>query len=89
MIVISRHMMIQRYKTVRTEHKNGSVSFNYRVPNGTTTAVVTIQIDAEAILAALGPKAIRAKGKKASAQHGKIKVTARALINTPPADDAA
>lgn len=63
-----------KFKTVKTEHANGSVSWNHRVPDGWHVGTATLTVDLGALLRDLGPRAIASKRGVSKYRAGAIVV---------------
>lgn len=56
----------------------GHVSYSRR-QTGTIGGTISVEVDWDALIDLLGPKALRSKGRKAVSQHGAIIVRASAV----------
>lgn len=65
-------LTIDMHRMEITKHEHGQSS--KRVLDGTLTGTVTLVIDAAAIVAELGPKALRSKGGRAREIGGLVEV---------------
>lgn len=77
---IKKNLSIPLYRVDRTDHERGFSQTCKQ--DGTRYAEVVMEIDAEAIIDWLGPKAMRTKGKKATTAHGAIVCYARHVKDT-------
>lgn len=73
--VRSTNYSAQKYRTEKTDHGNGSVSYNHRVPDGVVVGFVTLEIDIDEIMDRLAKKALLSKSGRATAMSGLVKVT--------------
>lgn len=71
--LFQQKITVQVTRTEITKHERGGES-RRAVPDGTLTGNVTLVIDAEAIIAELGPKALRSKGGRAREIGGLVEV---------------
>jgi hypothetical protein len=63
-----------RYEEERREISSGVYTAHRQIPDGTRTATVELHIDVDALIAELGRKALRAKGRKAREVGGLVEV---------------
>jgi hypothetical protein len=74
----TRKLTVQMYRTEKTETPT-SVSYNHRVPNGTLTGDIAINVDLDGIFYRLGERALRNKTHRAKTLGGLIVVVASNL----------
>lgn len=83
--VVRMTINVVRTEIERTETAYGVRETRRAVPDGTLSGDVTIEVDFDTLLQVLGPRALRSKGKKATAISGLVIARASNLVRSPGA----